>query len=307
MRSLGGFSIEGELDAALPSSLRPTLLPLESPSPKLNVLGLLPSQVPNSLPSLASRVPSGIPTLAPTLAPSRAEYTSLRPSLLPTRQPTLFPSRHPSTSLSLTSGPLPTAGVEPALEPDEPSRVKPQTAIPSVHTSVTGKFSVEPSGNPHSVDSIGPSIGPGFPAHLYADTTPPPRLTAPLAEPPTQYPSVALGDIAPSELTVLPTVQPTQPAISPLTRPPTRQPSAAPTDAPFTLAPMSPGDPRAAANPTFAPTPIPCPGRPPCMDQGYCITPAGKCSCHAGWSVSATLVSARPGNQVVHDRPRQVP
>ena len=256
---LGGFSIEGSKFSAT--------LPSRSPSPSLDVApSLLPSQLPNSVPSLA---PSrGLPTLAPS------HDTSLQPSLLPTQRPT-----QPSTSFAqrpvspfLTPSLLPTARVEPALEPSL-LRV-PTFAMPNVAGEF--EFSLQPSGSPVSVDSMGPSIGHDLPDHPFADTAPSP----------TQLDN--LGDVTTSALTVLPILKPTHPPIAPLTRPPTNQPSLAPTVVPFTLAPSSPGDPPTTAKPTFAPSLIPCPGRPPCMDHGHCISAMGKCSCQAGWSVSSS-------------------
>ena len=103
---------------------------------------------------------------------------------------------------------------------------------------------------------------------------------------PSDHPS---ADAAPltHEPTAPPSLQATESPMAHLTRSPTRLPTAEPTAFPRTPAPVAPGDPPATKSPTLAPTPVPCPGRPPCMDHGDCNKLVGKCSCHTGWSVSA--------------------
>ena len=97
---------------------------------------------------------------------------------------------------------------------------------------------------------------------------------------PTPTPS---ADATSLEPTAPPTMQATASSVALLTRPPTRLHTSDPTALPHTPAPVSPGNPPATANPAFAPTPVRCPGRPPCADHGRCDSVTGKCYCQAGW------------------------
>ncbi len=267
VRSLAGFEIDAAellpIQAAPPSPL-PTLLPTGSPS--LNLTGvpsLLLPKAPSSVPSL---VPSETPSVLPTLVlSSHSENTSLRPLLSPTWKPmlpsSLPPSQRPSSSPSRKPTRMPTTRepliadvttIPPTAE-DQRSSTEPTLELIPPPSAIGGteEVSFSPSADPETADSRAPiTAAPSL--------HPLPEPTAPAAQ-----------------ATELPVIL--------LTRPPTRLPTAAPTALPRTPAPVSPGDPPATADPTLAPTPIPCPGQPPCTDHGNCDKAMGTCACHAGW------------------------
>jgi hypothetical protein len=233
-----------ELAELLEASMLPTLRPAGLSSPT-GVPSMLPSQAPSNVPSLApSQTPSSVPILAPS---SPTERTSMRPSLSPTRQPTQAStlSLRP-TRLPRTKEPLVVelTTIPPTPEDQSSSTLEP-TQPPSATESVTGEFFFGTSSVPASTE----------------------------------------GTAAPSDDSLLApaTPQATESPVALLTRTPTRLPTASPSALPQTTAPVAPGPPPDRADPTSAPAPAPCPGRPPCLGHGECNKTAGECSCRPGW------------------------
>jgi hypothetical protein len=218
---------------------------------------------------------------------SQTEYTSLQPSFSPTRQPTQASTLNPSRPLSTS----------PSLKPSRVSKTsEPLSTTPSPSDSPTLPPTIA-----EEWSSVQPSLQPTFEPSLIP-SSPLDEILGLLSISPR-----TVADAAPLEPTASPTTHALMSPVALLTRPPTRLPSSDPTALPHTPAPMSPGDPPATAKPTFAPTPVPCPGRPPCTDHGRCDSVTGKCYCRAGWYAS-TVCTCTQLAHVGHARwRRQVP